>query len=134
VVKFSVVATLCALGAAPAYAQDPQSVLNYLIHKQIEQDQLRQQNETMRLESERLDLEQHLRFRRETDSELMDDLATYCPNGEPPCSLAPPDALVREAAQRGLIHFRTAPQQPRRPAMECVTIGDGDGGGFTDCY
>jgi hypothetical protein len=135
VVKFPVVVTLCALAiATSAHAQDPQSMLNYLIQREVEQDQLRQENEMRRLEIERLDLEQQLGFRRATDDEIMHELSRYCPTGEPPCSQAPPDALLREAAQRGLIHFRTAPQLPRRPAMECVTIGDGDGGGFTDCY
>jgi putative tryptophan/tyrosine transport system substrate-binding protein len=35
-----------------------------------------------------------------------------------------------EVQRRGLVKF-TAPQ---RSGFECVTMGDGDGGGFTDCY
>ena len=37
--------------------------------------------------------------------DLIGELHRYCPTGEPPCAYAPPDALVQEAARRGLIIF-----------------------------
>jgi hypothetical protein len=59
---------------------------------------LRRQNEQMRLELERLDLESQPRHRRLTDSQVMGELTRYCPSGESPCSVEPPTALLQEAA------------------------------------
>jgi len=105
-----------------------------LIQRQTHQDEARQQNEMMRLEIERLDLEQQLRFRRATDSQVEQELARYCPNGEPPCWQTPPSALLQEATRRGLIEYKSAAPPPRQPGLECLTMGDGEGGGLTDCY
>src|SRR5580704_19640995 len=50
----------CALMPVSARAQDPQALMNAMIQQQIQQDKVRQQNSMMRLEIERLDLEQQL--------------------------------------------------------------------------
>jgi hypothetical protein len=60
-------------------------------------------NEAMRLELERFDLEQKLRYRRASKWEIAEELLRYCPNGEPPCRQQPPDSLLQEASRRGLI-------------------------------
>jgi hypothetical protein len=67
------------LVATSAQAQDPQALMNALIQRQMQQDEVRQQNSMRRLELERLDLEQQLRFRRATDSQIGAELSRYCP-------------------------------------------------------
>jgi hypothetical protein len=103
-----------------------------LIRQQQELDVQRDRNEAMRLELERRDLEDQLRYQRASDQQIMGEMARYCPpNGEPPCAAQPPQPLLQEAARRGLIAF--APQPPSGPSADCVTLGDGLGGGITDC-
>ena len=117
-----------------AQAQDPQALMNALIQRQMQRDQLRQQNEIMRLQNERLELEEQQRLRRASDSQIGEDLSRYCPTLEPPCWQAPPNALLEEAARRGIIQYRASAQSPQQPGLDCLTIGDGEGGGFTDCH
>jgi hypothetical protein len=124
--------TLVATSAARA--QDPQAQMNALIQRQMQQDEVRQQNSMMRLELERLDLEQQLRLRRANDSQVEEELSRYCPNGAPPCLRTPPDVLLQEAARRGLIEYRAGAEPQRQPGLECLTMGDGEGGGITDCH
>jgi hypothetical protein len=131
--KAAYFATIYTFLVGSAFAQSPQSVLNALIQRQMQQDQLRQQNEMMRLEIERLNLEQELRFRRETDYELSQELSRYCPGGQPPCLQNPPDALLQEAGRRGLIQFTARAPSTGQRGLDCVTFGDGEGGGITDC-
>ena len=119
--------------ATSARAQDPQALMNALIQRQMQQDEVRQKNNMMRLEIERLDLEQQLRFRRATDFQIEEELSHYCPNGKPPCWQTPPSALLQEAARRGLIEYKGSARSPQLPALDCVTMGDGLGGGITDC-
>jgi hypothetical protein len=124
----------CALVAASARAQDPQSVLNALIQREMQQADVRQQNEMMRLEIERRNLEQELRLGRATDSQIAQELSRYCPIAGQQCLQAPPDALLQEAAQRGLVQYMPPAAPPQQRAFDCVTIGDDFGGGFTDCH
>jgi hypothetical protein len=69
-------------------------------------------------------------YGRASNAELMDDLAHYCPKDGSPCRQQTPPALLREAARRGLIKFKPSAQ---RPGINCITIADGEGGGFTSC-
>jgi hypothetical protein len=108
---------------------NPQNVLDYLLRQQMEQDAQRRQNEAMRLELERRDLESQLRYQRMSDRDLMNSLTRYCPHVDAPCDRAPP-VLVQEAARRGLIRYLP---QPRQPGTDCVILGDGLGGGIADC-
>jgi hypothetical protein len=111
---------------------DPTAELQQMIRQQDQLDAQRHQNEAMRLELERRDLEDQLRYRNATDPQIMGELARYCPpNGEPPCSSEPPQSLLQEATKRGLIQFSS--QRPSAPSADCVTLGDGMGGGVTDC-
>lgn len=131
--KLAFVGMVCVLATTSAGAQDPQSILNALIQRQVQHDELRRQNDDMRLEIERRDLEQELRFRQETDSQIANELARYCPAAGAPCLQRPPDALLREGARRGLVEYGTDPQSRARRGFDCVSIGDDEGGGFTDC-
>jgi hypothetical protein len=128
------VAIACVLIAAPARAQDPQSVLNSLIQREMQQADVRQQNQMMRLEIERRNLEQELRLGRATDSQIVQELSRYCPVAGQQCLQAPPDALLQEAARRGLVQYMPPAAAPQQRAFDCVTIGDDFGGGFTDCH
>src|SRR5262245_22684043 len=113
-----------------ASGQDPQAVMNELLRQQMQQRAARQQNEMMRLELERRDLERKLQLSRASDRQVWDALTRYCPAGNPPCPYQPPDSLLDEAERRGLITL--APR--RQPRLRCETLGDGMGGGITDCY
>jgi hypothetical protein len=128
------VAIPCLLLTSPARTQDPQGLLNTLIQRQMQQNELQRQNEMMRLQLEQFDLEQQLRFRGASDMQLEQELSRYCPNGEPPCTQTPPNALIQEAARRGLIQYNAGNRSPQQPALGCLTMGDGEGGGVTDCY
>jgi hypothetical protein len=118
--------------ATAAQAQDPQAILNGLIQQHVQQNMqqrdLRQQNEMMRLELDRLDLEEQLRYRRASDAAIQQTMSRYCPPaGEPPCRAQPPQALLNEAMRRGLIEMEA-------PSVQCQTFGDGMGGGITNCH
>jgi hypothetical protein len=89
---------------------DPTAILEQMIRQQDELEAQRHRNEAMRLELERRDLEDQLRYRRATNEQIAGEMARYCPNGEPPCSMQPPQSLLQEAARRGRIEFK--PQQP----------------------
>lgn len=119
-----IAAVVLALIASAAHAQqpiDPQAALDALIRQQLEKN--------ARAEAERRQ-EEALRQRYASLSiyELQAELDRYCPNG-PPCLYSPPDALLHEAAKRGLIRFRSAPGS----GNDCVFLGDGLGGGIGDC-
>ncbi len=75
---------------------------------------------------------QEQRYAVLSPSDLMAELKRYCPNISPPCNYSPPSALLREAANRGLIQYR-APPQASRPGTDCVMISDDLGGGIVDC-
>jgi hypothetical protein len=98
--------------ATAAQAQDSQAILNGLIQQHMQQHMqqrdLRQQNEMMRLELDRLDLEEHLRYRRASDATIQQTMSRYCPPaGEPPCREQPPQALLNEAMRRALLYLGT---------------------------
>lgn len=122
------------LVAAAAHAQDPQSVLNALIQREMQQADVRQQNEMMRLEIERRNLEQQLQLGRATDSQIAQELSRYCPLAGQQCLQAPPSALLQEASRRGLVQYMPSAATPQERGFDCVTIGDDLGGGFTDCH
>jgi hypothetical protein len=61
--------------ATAVQAQDTQAILNGL----IQQHDLRQQNEMIRLELDRLDLEEQLRYRRASDAAIQQTMSRYCP-------------------------------------------------------
>jgi hypothetical protein len=128
------VAAACLPFTSIGRAQDPQGLLNTLIQRQMQQNELQRQNEMMRLQLEQLDLKQQLRFRYATDMQIEQELSRYCPNGEPPCTQTPPNALIQEASRRGLIQYNAGNRSPQQPALGCLTMGDGEGGGVTDCY
>lgn len=85
---------------------------------------------TMRSEGEGRDLEDRPRYQQMSNNAVADELDRYCPYLAPPCHPAPPDSLVREAARRGLIKFKSPPTQP---TTECIVVSDGSGGGAADC-
>jgi len=85
----------------------------------------------MLLETQRLNLEEQLRYRRLTDAQVMGELARYCRSGQPPCSPPPPPGLLQEAGRRGLITY--LPGGPRAPGQECMIVGLGDGDAAVDC-
>jgi hypothetical protein len=123
--------TLGLLIGSPALAQQPQPadptvLMDQMIRQRMELDAQRRNNEATRLELERRD-EEH--YQRATNQQVMGELMRYCPSGEPPCPRKPPQALLQEASRRGLVEFK-----PQQPSTECVTMGDGFGGGVTDCY
>lgn len=129
--RFIISVAIVALAATSAQSQDPQAVLDHLLQQQIQQDTQRRQNEAMRLELERLDLQRQLYYRRLTDSQIMEDLTRYCPNGAHSCIQPPPNSLLQEAANRGLIELR--PSQPSQSGRDCMIIGLGDGDAILDC-
>ena len=123
------------LGAATstiANAQaDPQAILNSLMQQQMQSYQASQENERMRLELERQELTDQLRYRRATNSQIMQELQLYCPSDNPPCPTVPPQSLLQEAARRGLITFAGQPAQQGN--HDCLIFGDDEGGGVADC-
>jgi hypothetical protein len=96
-------------------------LLNYFLQQHREEAEQRSRNEATRLELERLDLEQKLRYRRASDPEISQELMRYCPNGEPPCRQQPPDLLLQEASRRGLIIL----SPPGRPSGVAGSSMDG---------
>jgi hypothetical protein len=109
---------------------DPLVLENELIRRSMEHNAIRRRNETMRLELERLDLEEQLRYRRMSDFQVSGELGRYCPTGEPPCHPPPPPSLVQEAVRRGLIEFKTT-----QPSFECLTLSSPDGSdAITNCH
>jgi hypothetical protein len=80
-------------------------------HKAQRESVASERNRAMRAELERLDLEEQRRYRRMNDRDVHDQLARYCPSGQPPCWQQPPQALLQEAMRRGTI----APAQPQGP-------------------
>src|SRR5580698_8098854 len=93
--------TLIALVGVDARAQDPQDIMNGLIQHQLQQYQASHDNRMMQSEIERKELAEKMRYRRETNLELMQEIQLYCPSGNPPCPIPPPSSLLQEAAQRG---------------------------------
>jgi hypothetical protein len=129
--RTALIAAFAGFGAGLALAQDPQGVVNSLIKRQIETNQLQHRNEMLRLELQNDELKEQLKYHHATDSEIEGELALYCRAAEPPCWRSPPPALVDEAARRGLIKLEAS--KPRRPNFKCITMGDGEGGGITEC-
>lgn len=111
-----------------AQGSDPQAILDELNSGMRQRNAASHRNEALRLEIEHRDLEDQLRYRRASNQQISGELARYCPNGQPSC-MPPPQALLQEAGRRGLIELRA-----QQPSAECVTLGDGLGGGITDCY
>jgi hypothetical protein len=129
-----ILAAAISLAGTSGYSQqypDPQAVVSDLLRRHLESDAQRRQNEAMHLELERLDLERQLRYRRLSDTQIMGELARYCPKGEPPCNPSPPDSLLQEAANRGLIQFNRSPASP--PGQDCMILGLGGGDALLDC-
>jgi hypothetical protein len=75
---------------------------------------------------------QEQRYAALPPSDLMAELKHYCPNISPPCDYSPPSALLREAANRGLVRLQ-APSPASQSGTTCVMMGDGLGGGIVDC-
>jgi hypothetical protein len=130
------IAILAAIQGAPTLTranaqEDPQAILNGLIQQQMQTYQASQENENMRLELERQELTDQLRYRRATDGQVMQELQLYCPSGNPPCPTVPPQSLLREAVRRGLITFANQPAQ--KGSHNGLIFGDGEGGGVADC-
>src|SRR5262249_62000137 len=88
---------------------DPLDVQNALLRKAMQDHEARQKNEALRLEIERRDLEDQLRYRRLSDQQVMGELVRFCPKGEPPCAAQPPQPLLQVAAKRGLEPFDSPP-------------------------
>jgi hypothetical protein len=122
------VAAAALMVTGPGRAQDPQAVLDGLIRQQRENDGPRRHNERLRLELERRDLEDQLRYRRASTDAIMTEIRRYCPSGQPPCAQTPPAPLLQEAVRRGLIEY----VQSARPGVECTTVSSG-GLAVTDC-
>jgi hypothetical protein len=100
----------------------------------MQEADVRQQNEMMRLEIERRNLEQELQLGRATDSQIAQELSRYCPLAGQQCLQAPPSALLQEASRRGLVQYMPSAATPQERGFDCVKIGDDLGGGFTDCH
>jgi hypothetical protein len=132
--KKTIFATLTAtFSATSASAQDPQAVMDMLLRQGTQQYELSHQNQIMRLELERRELEEKLRFSRASDQQIAEELTRYCRNGEPPCWRTPPDILLEEAARRGLVRYSSPQPTPRAPGQDCMVIGLGQGDGTIDC-
>jgi hypothetical protein len=128
---FTAVAAM--LAASSASAQDPQAVMNMLLQRQMQQYELNRQNQTMRLELERRELEEKLRLSRASDRQIAEELVRYCQNGEPPCWRTPPVALLDEAVRRGLVQYSSPQPTPRAPGQDCMVIALGQGDATIDC-
>lgn len=116
---------------AKAQDLDPLAVMQGMLREHLQEDAQRRENQRMRLELERLDLEKQLMYRRQTDSQLMEELMRYCPSGEPPCIQSPPAALLQEAGHRGLVTF--LPKSQQAPERDCLVLGLGGGDALLDC-
>jgi hypothetical protein len=118
--------------AAPAWSQhvDPQSVMDELLRRYAPGTPTEVYRPNRRRD---YDDQYALRYRRLSSGEIMMELRRYCPNGKPPCSYEPPQALLQEAANRGLIEYIDPLPQPRRPSIECTTVDAGDGLAITEC-
>jgi hypothetical protein len=119
--------------ATSAFAQDPQAVMDMLLRREMQRYELSHQNQMMRLELERRDPEEKLRFSCASDRQIAEELARYCQNGEPPCWRTPPDILLEEAARRGLVRYSSPQPTPRARGQDCMVIGLGQGDGTIDC-
>ena len=121
------------LAVSSASAQDPQAVMNMLLQRQMQQYELSHQNQMMRLELERRELEERLRLSRASDRQIAEELTRYCQNGEPPCRRTPPVTLLEEAARRGLVQYSSPQPTSRAPEQDCMVIGLGQGDATIDC-
>jgi hypothetical protein len=116
-------AALLSLYAAQAHAQayDPQSVLDSLIRRQFE-EQARRDWERQQAQ------ERELFYARLSDQQLAQAIDKFCPIGASLCSQQIPAELAQEGKRRGLLK-----PAPLPPGMDCVTMGDEDDGGITEC-
>jgi hypothetical protein len=121
------------LTATSVSAQDPQAVMNMLLQRGMQQYELSHQNQMMRLEFERRELEEKLRLSRASDRQIAEELARYCQNGEPPCWRRPPVILLDEAARRGLVQYSSPQPTTKAPVQDCMVIGLGQGDATIDC-
>ncbi len=133
VTKAFFAALVAMLTATSTFAQDPQAVMNMLLQRQMQQYELSHQNQMMRQELERRELEEKLRLSRASDHQIAEELARYCRNGEPPCWRTPPDSLLDEAARRGLAQYSSPQPTSRAPGQDCMVIGLGVGDATIDC-
>jgi hypothetical protein len=72
--RATLIALTVMLAGTSAGAQDPQALLNALIQRKLQKDELRNKNEMMRLNMERLEQEEKLRF---SDAQIAQELARY---------------------------------------------------------
>ena len=126
-----IITTLFVATFANAQDVDPLAAMQGLLRQHLQEDAQYRQNERMLLELQRLELEEQLRYRRLTDGQVVEELARYCPSGEPPCNPPPPARLLQEASRRGLITYQ--PSGPRAPGQDCMIVGLGDGNAAVDC-
>jgi hypothetical protein len=108
-------------GLASAQTYDPQTVLDSLIQRQL-QDQARRDWEAQQAQ------QRAAFYASLSDQQLMQQTDQFCPIGGPVCSQQLPTELAQEGIRRRLI-----PTAPLPPGMDCVTMGDGEGGGITEC-
>jgi hypothetical protein len=133
VMKIFFIILAAMLTATSAYAQDPQAVMDMLLKRGMQQYELSHQNQMMRLESERRELEEKLRLSSTSDRQVAEELARYCQNGEPPCWRRPPVILLDEAARRGLVQYSSPQPTTKAPVEDCMVIGLGQGDATIDC-
>jgi hypothetical protein len=119
--SFTLMTTLlaaCAVQTQPDYTS-PQSVLNSLIRQQTErqvaEDANKQRQAALRQS-----------YRSLSNEQLVSEFDRYCPSVSPLC-----DKLTQEAVDRGLM--TPTPRKPLAPGVDCVSLGDGEGGAITDC-
>jgi hypothetical protein len=108
-------------GLASAQTYDPHSVLGSLIQRQLE-EQTRRDWDAQQAQ------DRAILYARLSDQQLQHEIDQFCPIGAPVCSQQLPTELAQEGIRRGLLKPSPLPR-----GMDCVTMGDGEGGGITQC-
>jgi hypothetical protein len=114
---------ILALSPSASFAQyDPQSYMDYLLRRE-------QQKYELRYRERMYEEQRRAYYRSASDYQIQDELSRYCPPNAVLCNSVPPD-LAEEGIRRGLL---TASPGSASPGFQCLTFGDGMGGGITDC-